>query len=147
MNQINREKMKDNKIHISNTIEAPLEKVWLLYNSPEHIVLWNQASPDWHCPFSENDLKKGGRFKHTMAAKDGTFSFDFSGTYDTVILHEKIAYSLDDGRKAVVEFVAETLNRTLMKIAFEAEKQNPETMQQQGWQAILDSFKSYTENH
>lgn len=139
--------MKNNSIHISNTIEAPLEKVWLFYNSPKHIVRWNQASPDWHCPFSENDLKKGGRFKHTMAAKDDSFSFDFSGIYDEVNLYKKVAYLLDDGRKAVVEFIEKTPDQTLMKIAFEAENQNTEAMQQQGWQAILNSFKLYTENH
>lgn len=136
--------MEKKKITVKNTINAPLSKVWDYWNAPEHIMQWNQASPDWHTPKSENDLRAGGRFTTRMEAKDGSFGFDFGGTYDEVIAHEKISYTLDDGRKTEITFLPEG-NQTKVIETFEAESSNPVEMQQAGWQAILDSFKQYAE--
>ncbi len=36
---------------------------------------------------------------------------------------------------------------TLVTEQFEPEQQNPEEMQQMGWQMILNNFKEYTEGH
>lgn len=134
-------------IHIQAHIYAPLEKVWTAYNNPEDIQQWNQASPDWHCPASENDLRTGGRFKNTMAAKDGSFQFDFSGTYTEVVPMKKIAYIMDDQRTASVSFESDGEKNTIMHIQFEEEQQNPVEMQMAGWQAILNSFKHHVENN
>lgn len=132
-------------IHIETSIESPVEKVWKAYNNPEDIQQWNQASPEWHCPKSVNDLRVGGRFIHTMAAKDASFQFDFSGTYTEVIPEEKIAYTMDDGRKAIVEFIHDR-GFTKMKIDFDPENENSLELQKDGWFAILTSFKDYVEN-
>lgn len=43
---------------------------------------WNQASPDWHCPSASIDLRVVGRHVARMAARDGSFGFDYEGTYD-----------------------------------------------------------------
>lgn len=59
-------------ITVKSTINASIEKVWKIWTTPEHIMKWNNASDDWHTPFAENDLKVGGKFKYTMASKDGT---------------------------------------------------------------------------
>jgi hypothetical protein len=56
-------------ITIQTTIKAPITKVWEYYNEPEHIIKWAFASDEWEAPYSENDLKVGGRFKTTMAAR------------------------------------------------------------------------------
>lgn len=138
--------MQDNAITIEADINASLEKVWDFWNTPKHIMNWNAASPDWHCPKSENDLRVGGTFSATMAAKDGSFSFDFGGTYDLVKLHEKIAYTLGDGRKVEIHF-SKKGNGTHVKETFDPESENPLEMQKGGWQAILNNFKSYTETN
>lgn len=132
------------KITIETTVQAPIEKVWELYNEPTHVKKWNSASDDWHTPRAENDLRAGGNFLYRMEAKDGSFGFDFFGTYDEVIPPEKIDYTLGDGRKVSITFKAQG-NETEIVITFDAESENPIEMQQQGWQAILDSFKKYTE--
>ena len=131
-------------ITIETTVNAPLEKVWQAWTETQHITQWCAASPDWHAPYAENDLQAGGRFKTTMAAKDGSFSFDFSGKYDEVDQHRYIAYTLDDDRKVSIEFEGEG-NNTKITETFDPEATNPEDMQRGGWQAILDNFKSYTE--
>ena len=129
---------------VQNTVQAPVEKVWSYWTEPAHVVNWNNASVDWHTPKAVNDLRTGGRFVYTMAAKDESFSFDFSGTYDEVIPHQRIAYTLDDDRKVTIVFTSSG-EATQITQSFEAEEVNPLELQQQGWQAILDNFKRYTE--
>lgn len=131
-------------ITIEATVNAPVEKVWNYWNEPQHIMNWAFASPDWHAPKSENDLRAGGKFVTTMAAKDGSFSFDFGGEYTTVDNHKAIAYTMGDGRKVSITF-ATTGNQTKIVQTFDPESENPLDMQQAGWQAILDNFKKYTE--
>lgn len=133
-------------IHIETTINAPLPSVWEQYNNPEAITKWNQASPDWHCPHSSNDLTIGGRFKNRMEAKDGSFGFDFEGEYLDIIPYQKIVYKMDDDRKVFIKFAAHE-DHTHMFIDFEAEEINSIELQQEGWQTILNSFKSYAENN
>ena len=52
---------------------------------------------------------------------------------------------MGDNRKATVTFASEG-NNTRVTIQFESETENPIEMQQQGWQAILNNFKSYCES-
>jgi uncharacterized protein YndB with AHSA1/START domain len=133
-------------ITVKSTIKASVDKVWNFWNSPEHITKWCSASPEWHTPYSENDLREGGKFKSTMAAKDGSMSFDFEGEYTLVKTNEAIEYVMGDGRKVEISFT-ETPNGVEVIESFDPETQNPEEMQRGGWQAILDSFKNYTESN
>ena len=139
------EKQKSQIITVQAAVHAPISSVWELWTLPEHIRGWNFASDDWHAPKSINDPITGGRFVYTMAAKDGSMSFDFSGTYTRVIPHQLMEYTMDDGRKAKVSFVNENGN-TLIVEDFEAESENSIEMQKAGWQAILNNFKSYAES-
>jgi uncharacterized protein YndB with AHSA1/START domain len=134
------------KITVESTVKAPVEKVWKLWNAPEHIKKWCNASPDWHAPKAENDLRKGGKFITRMEAKDGSFGFDFGGIYDEVIPNERIAYTMGDGRKTEITFIKKG-DETKVIETFETESQNPIEMQKGGWQSILDNFKKYTEEN
>jgi uncharacterized protein YndB with AHSA1/START domain len=132
------------KITVETTVQAPVEKVWEYWTEPTHIKQWNSASEDWHTPIAENDLRVGGNFLSRMEAKDGSFGFDFGGTYDEVKLHEVIAYSLGDGRKVAITFKGQDQVTQVVE-TFDAETENSAELQQQGWQAILDNFKKYAE--
>ena len=131
-------------ITIQTSISAPIDKVWVSFTTPEHVMQWNNASPDWHTPKAENDLQVGGKFSYTMAAKDGSFSFDFWGIYDVIIPNKEIAYTLGDDRKVSIHF-SEVDGQTHIVETFEAEDTNPVDMQRMGWQAILDNFKKFVE--
>jgi len=131
-------------ITISTTIQASIEKVWDCWILPEHIVNWNFASPDWHAPAAENDLREGGEFIFTMAARDGSVAFDFNGIYTLVEPHKLIEYRIADGRKVSVQFLPEA-NHVVVTETFETENENSAEMQEAGWQAILDNFKNYVE--
>lgn len=132
-------------VTVEALVNAPVEKVWKTWNTPEDITKWCQASDDWHAPYAENDLRKGGKFKTTMAAKDGSFSFDFGGEYTNVEINKVIEYVMEDGRKTKIVFTAQG-NETKIVETFDAESENPVEFQQQGWQAILNNFKKYTES-
>ena len=134
------------QVTIKASIKSSLNKVWGYWTSPEHIVKWNTASEDWHTTKADNDLRVGGKFMSRMEAKDGSFGFDFEGTYDEVVPHKRIAYTLDDNRKVVVTFT-EKEGKTEVVETFETETENPVAMQRSGWQAILDNFNVYTEKH
>lgn len=80
-----------------------------------------------------------------MEAKDGSFGFDFEGTYERVEPYRLIEYAIADGRKVTVRF-SSVSGGTLVEETFAAEATNPVEMQRSGWQAILDNYKQYTEN-
>ena len=81
-----------------------------------------------------------------MEAKDGSFGFDFEGTYDKVELHKEITYTMPDGRTATTLFTPQG-GKTQIKTTFDAETENDPEFQKQGWQAILDNFVNYVESN
>lgn len=135
--------MKETTVHA--IVNAPLHLVWERYTLPEHIVQWNFAVPEWHCPSASNDLRPGGLYRARMEARDGSFGFDFEARYDRIEPEKLLAYTMTDGRKATVEFNADGA-ATHVSVRFELENENPAQMQHDGWQAILNSFKRYAES-
>lgn len=133
-------------ITIQSVIEAPIAKVWEFWTKPEHIVKWAFALDDWEAPAAENDVRVGGKFKTVMAAKDKSTSFDFTGVYTNIKEHELIEYDMDDARHVKIEF-AQIPKGVRVTESFEPEKINPEKLQRDGWQAILDNFKKYAEGN
>ena len=79
-----------------------------------------------------------------MAAKDGSFSFDFNGVYDVVKTLHRIEYTIEEGRKVKITF-SKKGDKTRIVEAFEAETENSVELQQGGWQAILNNFKKHVE--
>jgi uncharacterized protein YndB with AHSA1/START domain len=132
-------------ITVQSKINASIDKVWECWTTPEHITKWNNASDDWHTPYAENDLQIGGKFKSTMASKDGTMSFDFEGEYTLVEQNVAIEYVMDDGRKVEISFAATQSGVDVIE-SFDPETENSEEMQRGGWQAILNNFKKYVES-
>lgn len=131
-------------ITIQTTINAPIEKVWEYWSTPSHIEKWAFADDTWEALNAKNDLTAGGKFSTTMAAKDKSTSFEFAGVYTNVNDHETIEYDMDDGRHVSTKF-EETDNGVKITQTFDPENENPIEMQKEGWQAILENFKKYTE--
>jgi uncharacterized protein YndB with AHSA1/START domain len=129
---------------VQATIKATLSEVWDYWTNPMHIVHWNFASTDWHCPNATNNLEVGGEFHYLMAAKDASESFDFWGTYHSIEINKRIAILLGDGRKMIISF-EQNPEGTQLTEQFEPETMNAIELQEAGWQNILDNFKSYVE--
>jgi uncharacterized protein YndB with AHSA1/START domain len=132
------------KITIEATMNAPVEQVWKAWTTPSDIVQWNTASDDWHTTKAEVDLRVGGTFSSRMEAKDGSFGFDFAGTYTIVIPHELLECSLG-ARQLRVEFIEGTSGVTVRE-TFDAEETHSIEQQRQGWQAILNRFAKHVES-
>ncbi|MEY2844362.1 MAG: hypothetical protein RI920_2399 [Pseudomonadota bacterium] len=126
------------KITIETTIAAPIDAVWLAWTTPEDIVQWNTASPDWHTTRSTVDLRVGGSFASRMEAKDGSFGFDFGGTYTVVELHRLLVCTMGD-RELHVEFI-DGPDGVTVRETFDTEPTHSEEQQRFGWQSILDNF-------
>jgi uncharacterized protein YndB with AHSA1/START domain len=131
------------KITVEKAIKAPVSKVWDAYTTPKDIKMWNAASDDWHTTKASVDLRNGGAFSSRMEAKDGSFGFDFAGTYTKIVPHKLIEYTFGD-RVGTVEFIPNG-NEVTVRSTFDAEKENPVEMQSQGWQAILNNFAKHVE--
>lgn len=133
------------KIAIEVEVKAPLETVWAAWVTPKDIVNWNFAIEQWCCPKADIDLTVGGKFSYRMEAKDGSMGFDFEGTFTEVKPLQSIQFQLEDNRAVTVEFV-ESDNGVTVTETFEAEDENSAEQQKQGWQSILNNFKSYVES-
>ncbi len=135
--------MKTIKVEV--VVNKNLDTVWDFWNDPKHITQWAFASDDWECPYAENDPKTDGTFLTRMAAKDKSTSFDFTGTYTSVVPKVKMDYTISDGRTVSVYFEKVSDDFTKIIEEFEMETVNSEDLQRAGWQAILENFKKHVE--
>lgn len=131
------------QITVETKVAAPIDVVWNAYTTPDDIKQWNAASDDWHTTAATVDLRVGGQFSSRMEAKDGSFGFDFAGTYTAVVPNKRLEYSFGD-RKATVEFDA-TEEGVVVRVTFGAEETHSLEQQRGGWQAILDNFARHVE--
>jgi len=135
--------MNTRMITVETTVAAPITEVWSAYTNPDDIKQWNAASDDWHTTQATVDLRVGGVFSSRMEAKDGSFGFDFAGTYTRIVPEQLIEYSFGE-RSAVVEFLPGTAGVTV-RVTFDPETTHSASQQRDGWQAILNSFRRHLE--
>lgn len=128
-------------ITVETTVSAPIDAVWQAYTTPDDIKEWNAASDDWHTTSAEVDLRVGGQFSSRMEARDGSFGFDFAGTYTKIITNELLEYSFGE-RMAKVEFIP-TPDGVTTRVTFDPESTHSLEQQRAGWQAILDRFRQH----
>lgn len=126
------------RLTVEAAVSAPIADVWRAYTTPADIIEWNAASDDWHTTAATVDLRVGGAFSSRMEAKDGSFGFDFAGTYTKVEPHKLIEYAFGD-RKGEVAFLPQG-EITRVRVTFDTEDSHSLEQQRQGWQAILDKF-------
>lgn len=131
------------KITVETTIDAPIAKVWQACTNPDDIKQWNAASDDWHTTHAAVDLRVGGAFSSRMEAKDGSFGFDFAGTYTQVVPPAFLEYAFGE-RTGRVEFEP-VPGGVRVRVTFDGDAVYPEEQQRQGWQAILNKFAKHVE--
>lgn len=130
-------------VSVECKVNVTIERAWSLWTEVDHVVRWS-LWPGWHVPRAENDLVVGGRFFYRMEDKNTKEGFDYSGVHDDVKEFTVIRSHLEDGRTIEVSFTREDdltkVTQTLQpKSTYSAEAQK------QGWQEIMDSFKTYAE--
>ena len=133
------------KFTIHSTVNRNVFTCFHTYHTPEHIINWNYASEDWHCPNATSEFKEEGHFNYRMEAKDQSFGFDFTGIFDKIAEPTLIKYHMDDLREVVIRFEGQG-DQTRIEVIIDAEKENPVALQKRGWQSILNNFKKYVES-
>ena len=74
---------------------------------------------------------------------DGSFGFDFAGTYTKVIPMQRLEYSFGKSA-ATIEFIPK-LYCAIVRVAFDADDTLSIEQQESDWQAILYLFARYVE--
>lgn len=133
------------RLRIEALVAAPVKVAWQRWITPDDIIQWNFASPDWCCPAASVEPRQGGRYSARMEARDGRLGFDFEGIFEVFEAPRHLALRMADGRLAETRFTPEG-DATRVVTEFDAEDQNDPEMQRQGWQAILDNFKTHAES-
>lgn len=132
------------KIVIFVDVSRPIDLVWQALTQPNWISQWNFASDDWACPNASIQLEVGKRFNYRMEAKDGSFGFDFEGTFTDINIGKSYAYVMDDGRQ--VKLSLDVIDgKTRVTESFDPETENPVELQREGWLAILNNLKKLCE--
>lgn len=119
-------------LEVRVVVNSTLEKVWEAWIDPAQIMHWNFAADTWHCPAAHADFRVGGSYAATMAAKDGSFSFEFGGVYLAIDPMKKLSVDLGADRFLEVYF-EETEEGVCVTERFTPEEENPYEAQQAGW--------------
>jgi uncharacterized protein YndB with AHSA1/START domain len=130
------------RIQVQTSVDCTAGHAWHCFTTPEFIVQWNFASPDWHCPSASADVQPGGQLRTRMEARDGSVGFELVATYTHVQPPEELHYQLADGRMVWVRFAPQADGSTLVTQQFEPENIHPPELQYAGWQSILDNYRS-----
>lgn len=82
---------------ISRLLNAPVELVWKLWTTPEHIKNWWGPNGFTNTIF-KMDVKPGGEWDFIMHGPDGT-DYKNKSIYKEVVKHEKLVYDHISGPK------------------------------------------------
>jgi uncharacterized protein YndB with AHSA1/START domain len=130
------------KVTVEVLVQTTLIHAWEVFHKPEHIKHWYFADPSWHVRDVGVSLEVNQQFHIYMEAKDQSFGFDFSGTYQVIKPFKYVLSILEDGRTLEVNF-KETEEGIVVTETFEIEDQNNIELQRAGWQSILNQYKVY----
>lgn len=133
-------------ITFNQTISAAPERVFDAFITPEDLLQWHRASEDWNTPHAETDPRVGGRFNIGFGDPTGEHSFDFTGEYTELNRPNRLAYTIDDGRKVEIDFADSGDGSTHVTWSFEPESEFPADMQRDGWAAQLANLGKYLGN-
>ena len=132
-------------LRVERTYDAPPDRVFEAWTSPELLRRWWAAQPDWTSPEAEVDLRVGGRFRLAMRNTNGE-THAVSGVYTEVDPPARLAYTwaweeLDHPESRVtVEFReddgATTVVITHAGLANDAEREQ----HGHGWHGCLDNL-------
>lgn len=141
--------MTDHKNHtetirVQTIVKANASKVWEYWSQPAHLENWNHAARREAA--KEPSMGAVPKSKEEqLERKPAVVNFDFSGRYEVVSPENYVEYILGDGRKLKVLFgnVAEGVH---IQLSIDAEHSHGVSIQKEGWQSLLDSFRRYVES-
>jgi uncharacterized protein YndB with AHSA1/START domain len=88
------QKPDDATLILKRILNAPQERAFLAWTSPEHIQQWMRPEPGMLVPFASMDLRVGGKFRLQMKKPDGEY-FTAVGEFREVKPPERLVYTWD----------------------------------------------------
>jgi uncharacterized protein YndB with AHSA1/START domain len=98
-------KISGNRLQITRIFDAPREAVFRSWTQPETLQQWSGCKDATRCEV-EMDFRVGGSFTQTMQIAGHDKPFTVHGSYEEIVVPEKIRYRLDMGM-AVVQVLIE----------------------------------------
>ena len=83
---------QDVVLQMNRRIEAPRERVFEAWTSPEVLREWWRAGPDWETPAAEVDLRPGGSYRLSMRNPEGE-THTVVGEYKEIQPPERLVYT------------------------------------------------------
>ena len=96
MTTINNEVQKpdDATLIVKRMLNAPPERAFKVWTTPEHIQQWMRPEPGMVIPLASMDLRVGGKFRIQMKTADGDFCTAV-GVFKEVKAPERLVYTWD----------------------------------------------------
>jgi uncharacterized protein YndB with AHSA1/START domain len=79
-------------VNVERTLNAPVAKVWALWNDPEAIKNW-WSPKGYTAPVVKNDLRVGGTYLLSMKSPSGEMHWN-AGTYKEIIPQSRIVSAM-----------------------------------------------------
>jgi uncharacterized protein YndB with AHSA1/START domain len=102
-------KISGNRLQITRVFDAPRESVFRWWTQAETLQQWSGCKDATRCEV-EMDFRIGGSFRQTMHIAGTEKPFTITGTYEEIVVPEKIRYRLDMGMAfthVLIEFFPE----------------------------------------
>lgn len=84
---------QDVVLQMSRRFDAPRERVFDAWTSPEVLRQWWRAGPDWETPEAEVDLRPGGKYRLSMTDTSKGETHTVVGEYKEVQPPERLVYT------------------------------------------------------
>lgn len=84
------EHLESRELRISRTFSVPVDLMWKVWTSPEHILHW-WGPNGFTTTIHKMDLKEGGEWKLTLHGPDGT-NYPNRSIYKEIDPHKKIVF-------------------------------------------------------
>jgi uncharacterized protein YndB with AHSA1/START domain len=139
---------QDVVLRLSRRFNAPRERVFEAWTSPEVLKEWWRAGPDWETPEAEVDLRPGGAYRLAMRDPGSGQTHTLVGEYREIRPPERLVYSWTwesnpqemrgcEGSLVTVDFVedGDATNVEITHTGFASEEIRD--LHVHGWEAVL----------
>ena len=102
-------KISGDRLQITRVFDAPRDSVFRWWSQAETLQQWSGCKDATRCDV-EMDFRVGGSFRQTMQIAGAGKPFTIVGTYEEIVVPERIRYRLDMGMAVthvLVEFFQE----------------------------------------
>ena len=143
---------REEELRLDRTFEAPLELVWRLWESSDHMIRW-WGPEKFTCVELDWDLKPGRPWRAMMASKQFKVS-RMSGVISEVERHKRIVFTFawdqDSGRDmdTVITVAFSENNGVTVQSFHQTPFSNVESRDSHvgGWNSLINKQQLYVEN-